>query len=743
MSNFIKNQQEENMYLSETLKAIEKELIKETENLQHKNKSLISSRKEMWEAGVHFSDDVDRIPELLNYLSEVSRESRTYDSVVKNVEKYTRMINTPYFARIDFKEENYDSEKIYIGMHSLIDSDTKDIYIYDWRAPISSMFYRCELGNGSYISPQGIIEGNITLKRQYKIEKSVLKFFFDSSVKIDDEILQQVLSRNASPKMRNIVETIQKEQDMIIRDTDNELLIVQGVAGSGKTSIALHRIAFLLYEGLSSRLQANNVIIISPNDTFSRYIEGVLPELGEDNVENLTFDKIIRKHICCGYLTESRSEQLERLVTAQEKDDFAVLDSSIKFKGSVEFVNILNRLVRYCEKHLIDFQDIYYDKKIIYTRQELRNFFLDNKINLPIAKRLNRIENMILNKIHALRKERLQKIEEVVEKCDNHRLEIKAFARLMAIKESDNFINYLKKFTVVNYVKLYYKMFSNKKLFLMLARGLQLPRNIEDILEATEINFLKNKINYEDCAALLYIKFKLEGSDNFSQIKQVVIDEAQDYYPLQYEVFKLLFKEARYTVLGDYNQSLERQGNANLYNDIERIFGKKKSIKLFMKKSFRSSYEINRFSKKLLDGKEEIISFDRHEEEPKIISAKDIYNMDRLISEDIDELYKKGYETIGVICKTRSAALEAEHRLKELVSVKILDKSEDEIKKGVLVVPSYLAKGLEFDAVIVYNASNRKYKSEIDRRLFYVACTRALHQLHVYYVGEKNKFLSI
>ena len=741
MSNFEQNQKEESLYLQRTLEVIKRELEKEKDNLENKTKDLIASRREMWEEGVHFSDDVDRIPEIIHYLSEVNRETRDYSSVIKSLDKYNKMLNTPYFGRFDFAEEGYDTEKIYVGTYNLIDQNTDEIYIYDWRAPISSIFYRCELGKGSYKSPVGILEGEVLLKRQYKIEKSKLKYFFDSSIKINDEILQEVLSKNSSQKMRSIVETIQKEQDIIIRDMENELLIVQGVAGSGKTSIALHRIAFLLYEGLSSKLSINNIIIISPNGIFSKYISSVLPELGEENVEQITFNEIIEKIISKDYIVETRETQLETFILSQEQKEFMLKNNSMKFKGSLEFVKLLDRLIEYYERSIIDFEDIYYDGEIIETRQNLRNFFLDNKINMPIAKRLKRMENMILNKIHPLRSSRLKKIEKVVESCGNHALEIKSFARLMAVKEAKIFMDHLRDFTKVNYIELYKLLFKNKRLFFKLTEGLKLPYNIEEIINYTEINLLKSNINYEDCAPLIYMKLKLEGNDSFSEIKQVVIDEAQDYYPLQYHVFKLLFKGARYTVLGDFNQSLERSGNIELYDIIEQILNKTKATKLFMKKSFRASYEINSFTNKLLKDEQEVISFERHESKPRIIYKENTHSLDNSIAEEVNMLYKKGYESIAVICKTKKEAKSAEERLRSLVEVKVLKDTDSEIKKGVLVMPSYLAKGLEFDAVIVYNASDNNYKSEMDRRLLYVACTRALHHLTIYYTGKKSVFV--
>lgn len=742
MKDFNENEQEEIMYLEKTLTVIKKALQKGMSSLNGKLTSVISSRKEMWEGSVHFSEDFDRIPEMNHFLSEVTRETRDYTSVEKKIQRYSKMLKSPYFGRFDFIEADYeDVEKIYIGIGNLMDEATDEIFVYDWRAPISSIFYRCELGQGYYDSPVGKIEGEVLLKRQYKIQDSKLKYFFDSSIRINDEILQEVLSCNSSAKMKSIVETIQKEQDIIIRDVENELLIVQGVAGSGKTSIALHRIAFLLYCGLSSKLGINNIIIVSPNSIFSKYISEVLPELGEENVEQITFDNIISQILAKKFLIETRQGQLENLIVSNEDKKNLIKMESIKFKGSIIFVKILNNLIEYYERCLIDFKDIYYDGEVIETRQEMRNFFLINKINIPPAKRLKRIENMILNKIHPLRKKRLRKIENIVEKNGNHMLEIKAFSRLLAIKEAKNFMEYIHSFTQIDYIKIYKFLFFKKGLLSNLSQGLQLPKDIDEIISETNKELSEDHISYEDSIALLYLKLKLEGNEDFSEIKQVVIDEAQDYYPLQYEIFKLLFKDARYTVLGDFNQTLEKCGDKMIYDDVPQILNKRKSVKMFLNKSYRSSYEINSFIQRLSNEKNQLIPFERHEDDPKVFYMKNKDLLDKKISQDINKYFQQGYESIAVICKTMKEAEEVEGRLRSLVNVKLLNDEDSKIKNCALVMPSYLAKGLEFDAVLIYNCSAENYKNEFDKRLIYIACTRALHKLNIYYTGNRSPLI--
>ena len=519
MNDYELNKQEELLYLENTLNFLKKELEKNKYDINFRKRDLISSRREMWQESVHSSNDFDRVPEMLQQLSEVDSQNYNYEKALERIKKYTRILNSPYFGRFDFKEDTYDdTDQIYIGLYNLIDNDTSSILIYDWRSPISSMFYQCEIGKGSYNAPLGAISGDIFMKRQYKIKNSELKYFFDSSITINDDILQEVLSHNSSSNMKNIVETIQKEQDVIIRDTENELLIVQGVAGSGKTSIALHRIAYLLYVGMGSKLYSNNIIIISPSSVFSKYISGVLPELGEENVEETTFDNIIVDFLDNKFIFESRKQQLETLIINNNHQNLNIKMENTKFKGSKTFVNILDRLIHYYEHNLTHFEDLYYDGKIIETKQQLNNLFLNGKMDMPICKRLKRIESMMLNRIHPLRKSRLEKIQKIVLNGACHGLEIKSFSRLMAIKEAKVLMKHIHKFTQVDYADLYKLLFNKSGLLLKLSKGLELPKNINQMILETNENLHEGYINYEDCAPLLYIKLRLNGRDRKSVV---------------------------------------------------------------------------------------------------------------------------------------------------------------------------------------------------------------------------------
>ncbi|WP_026882912.1 HelD family protein [Clostridium akagii] len=742
MSEVSKEKILEQDYLDKTLKFIGESLFNLQNNLDERLSKFRASGKEMWENSSHSSNDEDKIPEMNSSLMEFRTADRNFHNSKSELNKYNRAIKSPYFGRFDFVEEGYDDqEQIYIGRFNIMNKKTDDIYVYDWRAPVSSMFYRCEVGKASYAAPNSTINGEVKLKRQYKIEDSKLNYYFDSSTGINDEILQEVLGHNSSSKMKNIVETIQREQDIIIRDIDSDLLIVQGSAGSGKTSIALHRIAFLLYVGLGLKLKSNNIIIISPNSIFSNYISDVLPELGEENVKEITYDEIIKKYLGNEFCIENRSSALESLIGNQSVTQGKNRLNNIKFKGSLDFITILDRFIEYYEHHMIHFQDVYYDGTVVVTKQILKNEFLNNEIKMPMAKRLKRIERRVLYKTHPMREARLAKIYEIVRQHPWHEFQIKSFSRLISIKKSKSTINTIRSFTNVDCFEIYKCFFNKKNLLKKLSVGIELPDNIDDIIEVTAKNLNNGAITFEDSACLLYIKLIVEGDENYDEIRQVVIDEAQDYYPIQYKIFSILFKNARYTVLGDYNQVIEREKTDEIYKEIYSILNKEKAIKLTLKKSYRSSFEISSFAKQFLCSSEIIEAFERHEEEPMLSNMNNLDEMNGNIKKLTGKYYAQGLQSIGIICKTEEQKINVYKKLKNLIKVDMLSEEKKENKGGTVLISSYMAKGLEFDAVIIYDVSDENYNTELDKKLLYIECTRPLHRLAIFYTGEKSRFI--
>ena len=319
MSDYEALLQQEQLYLDKVTNFLNEQIVLGGEAVDEQKKNLIALRKEMWAEGVPAADDYDRNIELTQYHTMERKETSQYEHKLGKLEKYKKVLEKPYFGRVDFTEEEESKEAVYIGYQNIMNDENYDVMVYDWRAPIASMFYRNELGTASYEAPCGEIRGEISLKRQYEIEKGKLNYFFDCSLTITDDMLKEALGNNASTYMKNIVETIQKEQDMVIRNKGNDVLIVQGVAGSGKTSIAMHRIAFLLYERMAEGLTSDNIMIISPNHLFGEYVSTVLPELGEDNVKYSTMEDFFEMHFRNTIRMRSRSSQLEYVITNRNR----------------------------------------------------------------------------------------------------------------------------------------------------------------------------------------------------------------------------------------------------------------------------------------------------------------------------------------------------------------------------------------------------------------------------------------
>ncbi|MHB1420333.1 MAG: HelD family protein [Bacillota bacterium] len=743
MADDLHDMAEERAYLVNTMTVLNKELAMENDILPGKRSRLLALRRDLWENTVHFTDDYDRLAEIKQYHQEVENQTASYHSTYQQIEKYKKLLASPYFGRFDFLEEDSsDREQIYLGLATLIDSETHNILIYDWRAPLSSVFYRHELGAVSYEAPSGTIFGDVSLKRQYKIQHSQLKYYFDCSVIINDEILQEALGNNALAKMKNIAETIQKEQDLIIRDTEHDILFVQGVAGSGKTSIALHRIAYLLYTGINSGLRSHHMLIVSPNAVFSKYISNVLPELGEENARQTTFEDLVHHLLQDRLAIETRNAQLESLIVSQNSQEAALRKQCIEFKGSTAFIKILDRLIAHYERHLIDFEDIYYCGRILATRQQLKNLLLNDKIGMPLARRLKRIKHKMLEQISRLRKVALEKIERVVQLSEGHDLEIRSFSRLLSIKQTRPLRQQLRRVTEVDYLQLYKFLFSDRRLFLKLAQGIALPESLEWIISSTMTNLDNNEIDYEDSAPLLYLKLSIDGCDLFTEIKHVVIDEAQNYYPLQHAVFKLLFNDGvRYTVLGDTHQTIERDTTSLLDVGIAKILGKSNPAIFSLYKSYRSSFEISAFTQKLPEIKQEFIAFERHGTAPMVVCRDSAEAVTRAMADDLEMFLEQGYASVAVICKTAAEAQVLTAKLKKLTGLELVDICDKEFDSGVLVIPAYMANGLEFDVVLIHGASKDNFSSHLDRKLLYIACTRALHRLALYYTGEKSPFI--
>ena len=706
--------------LAQTISLAEEQLKQAKEAADKKKSEIIEAKKDVREntehgiTSLYTSDSFEALVELSQYINPVTDKIIDYEEEEHKILLLEKMIKSPYFARIDFKFDDEDEfEKIYIGRSSLRKNSYQEMYVYDWRSPIASIFYRFMTGEAFYDAPCGRVTGELNLKRQYEIKNGKLEYFFDSDVQIVDEFLRQLLSQNTTAKMKAIVETIQHEQDVVIRDMENDLLMVQGVAGSGKTSIALHRAAYLMYQGLQTKLSANNIMIISPNSIFEQYISNVLPELGEDNVISSVFEDILSA-LLIGRKIQSRNDFLENLIVNSKYKEIS--RNSIEFKTSSFFREILDQFLIDIPRQWIEFEDVYYEGKCVVSRQILKDKIL-GRTETPLGIKLEQLEDYILEQIFGTGKGRGHKEEKNL------------------IKQE------IQKFIKIDIVELYKILFSNEAYFYSLLQNSNLSQGIKSIWEYTRENLEADRLYYDDAIAIAYLYLKIYGTNKYKNIKQVVIDEAQDYYPLQYEIFNLLFSNAKFTILGDMKQTLAKKEDISFYEQIQKILNKKKSSLIMLDKSFRCTNEILNFSLKFIEKSSQIKSFNRNGDSPKVYIAD---NSEIFIDEIVKEInlcQEKGFQSICLICKTEKNSIYLFNKIKHKLDIQLIKNGSVSDLQGVFILPVYMSKGLEFDTVLICDADSQNYHDEDDKNLLYVACTRALHKLSLFCENEVSPLI--
>ena len=673
-----KEQKYEEKHLDDTIKIIRGKISELGQELYDREEKVLEFKELIWDSK-HDMDPAEMRFMMAQSDAEVIRMQRKG----KYFQSLFRIQGKPYFGMIKFTDDDLkEEEEVYIGITHV--EDNLKYYVHDWRSPICSLFYDYETGRAQYSSPDGIIKGNLSVKRQYTIENGKLKGIFDTSINIADEVLQQVLSEDSNDKMKNIVNTIQEEQNRVIRNVEDKTLIVQGIAGSGKTSVALHRIAFLLYK--IKNLSSNNVLIFSPNKVFSEYISNVLPELGEDNTLQTTFTKFMESN-----LYEYRNiEEYTKFIERYYKDKNIDKDL-ITFKQSDEIVDLIDKYIDNYVKETYFINDLD-TRDFTYTKEEL-NYFLHERYNhMKFYEILPIIATKICDTHYKGKKTYHKRIVSLLTKLLNRPKDIKTIYK--------NF--YLSKYFIDNY-----------------------KRNISE----KEINsWLKtNTLNYEDACIMIYMKGLLEGFDYKALIKQVVIDEAQDYNKLQYRIIKQIFKQSGFTILGDINQTINPYYKYNSLEDLKEIFNEDTKY-LELTKTYRSTEEIIDYTNKIL-GLKYVTAIRKANNHP--ILTRDNTNLKDNLIKDITNLEKE-YKSIAIITKTDEEANKIYDLLKDdLKTISLLNSNTEKFNRDLIVVPAYTAKGLEFDAVIIYTDKDNKY-IDTEKNLYYVACTRAQHQLIIY-----------
>ncbi|MDU2291493.1 AAA family ATPase [uncultured Clostridium sp.] len=693
MNKFEFLQEEQNLEV--TLELLSKEILNYIQKRKDVADYILEYRKKFIE---EYRDDEDKVMEYFDHERYVKEEM--YRTIDRKLAEFTKLKESPYFGKVNFEDNGY-AEQIYVGRYGLTPEGSFDAAVVDWRAPVASLFYKGTLGETSYKSPDGEVPVDILARRQIMIKKGKLEGFFDSDVDVKDDILQMILSSNAGEKLKDIVMTIQKEQDEIIREERMKVVVVNGVAGSGKTTIALHRVAYLLYN-FREQL-GDKVLILGPNDIFIDYIRDVLPTLGESNVNQQTFAHFAMNEIGLNESVVDFTAYLEEVLKGNEE-----VINEIKYKAGEEFIAVLDKKCEELENNYFEFEPVkFFDEEVV-SLDEINELFEKHYKYMPLFRRSQKIKRVIISKLKDKRDELVRNLNaEVKDKLaslSEEQLAIEQnnieFQRRLRVREivgelmvqKDNLAHWIDNKNIVDI----YKEFTNTE-----------------------------QLSYLDLPAILYMMIKLDGKKTKHDIKHIVIDEAQDYSMLQFIVLKELTGCRSYTIVGDANQRLIKVEEEPAMLKLKSLFGG--FVKNYaLNKSYRSTFQIMEYASKLLD-ENAIVPFVRkgkYDVEEVNINDKD--DLIDTILETLEDYDDENYDNIAIITKDKEDLKKIAPELKKFTKLLAFDREEVMYRGGKVIVPSYYAKGLEFDGVIIVN-----FDDKTDDLVKYIMTTRALHRLKV------------
>ncbi|TCP69371.1 RNA polymerase recycling motor HelD [Baia soyae] len=726
---------------------------------------IVDIRNRFWEdVSVNLEDPDDAIETAASMKQQaevLSERERSHRLMHKQGKILRRLQDNPYFGRIDFREEEggaaQETEAIYIGIASFYDDETDEFLIYDWRAPISSMYYDCTPGSACYQTLDGRISGEMELKRQFLIRRGQIQSMFDTGVTIGDELLQEVLGQNSDSQMKSIVGTIQREQNQIIRDEKSKLLIVQGAAGSGKTSAALQRVAYLLYRHRDT-LSADQILLFSPNAMFNSYIATVLPDLGEENMQQTTFQEYLEHQVGADLEVEDPFSLMEYTLSQTDQDGYHTRMAGIRWKAGMSFLELIEQYIEQLGQEDLRFQDLAFRDRIIVSKQEIEKHFYDYDRKLPIPNRLKLTAEWILKQLRQFEvsERKADWVDEEIELLDNEayyrvhqRLqkekgftdstfddfdrERALLAQLLLRDLTKPLRKGIENFTFVDVLGTYRQLFTQQELI----------SGFQTVAKQTVEHLDSRTLPYEDATPYVYFKALLQGFQMNTKIRHVFIDESQDYSPFQYAFLRRLFPRSKMTVLGDLNQSIYAHTVDGVGVElICALFEGEYIEKFVLTKSYRSTKQIGEFTQQLLIGGEKIEPFDRSGKLPVLAQVSDEQEHHQQIYQWISELQERGHKSIAIICKDHQECEHVYEKFQDEIPVSFIKKATLSFAQGIIIIPTYLSKGIEFDAVILYDASDRCYHRDEERKLFYTACTRAMHELYLCSRGEVSRFLA-
>ena len=689
-------------YLSHVTESLKHRIVQLDESIEVGQKEIEGMHEYYWE---NYTEMDQYGYENFDNQQALLHEINASNEKIELRRRFRKMMDSPFFGRVDFCYEGEDEPEIfYIGIANLAEENGGLPLIYDWRAPVSGLFYDFDKGPASYQAPLGEIHGDIAAKWQYKIRGGKMIYEFESDVKIDDEILKAELGSNGDVQLKNIIRTIQKEQNAIIRNTSDRIMVIQGAAGSGKTSIALHRIAYLLYHDRKN-LKSSSVLVLSPNGVFSDYISHILPELGEENIREMSFDLFAYKRLknvvsdC-----EDRYDLIERQIAGLCDEKL------LKEKLSRDFLDRMEGYLVELEDSLMNFRDVEH-RGVVKKEQEIIELFYFKFMDIPLLSRMDAVAEYFIDEVETLKGFDLP---------DEEREAVK---------------------------NRFYRMYETRDLYVLYNRFLRQ----EGFPSLPQVQYEKRKLRYEDVYPVLYLKYRLETQQEDSGVRHLIVDEMQDYSMIQYLIIQRLFK-CRMTILGDREQTMDGE-QQDVLTFLPKIFGKD-IRRIVMNKSYRNTVEIASYANKLA-GITEVELFERHgkpvvekefpglEEALESVVRELRLEKQAVIAENADEGVEDiiSYETAAVIARTADEARETYYILKEKLEAEgfdtkerlsLLHRDSTNFQKGLTVTTFYMAKGLEFDQV--FSVFPGKDRSPIVERARYIAATRALHELYMYEV---------
>lgn len=712
------------------------------------------------------------------YSEELETKEKLYAITHKNLQKYYESHNQPYFGRIDFREYRREKETFYIGKFGLGDLSNGDEKVIDWRSPIADLYYSGTFGESFYRAPMGIISGDLSLKRKFLVKDCELIDAFDEGINeiilkssdeegsaLIDEYLRINLEQSVSSKLKDVVATIQKEQNDIIRAEKNNALIVQGSAGSGKTTVALHRLAYLLYK-YKEKLNGEDILVIAPNKLFLDYISDVLPDLGVDNVKQNTFEGIALDVLGIKGKVYSKDKKLSQILEGKEDDNSKLIINSSRLRGTSEFKELIDKYIEYMEAKDLEIEDIKVEHYTLFEKEEIKRLYAKDMAHLSLNKRKDEIKRYftlkiddkikaILDKldfsyeyqISRLKRtmedsaDRRKKLIKIYDERDNKKSEIK-------VKSRKSFDDYFDIWKQVDTRKMYIDFFNNEDIFKELV-----SRKIPEILahnirEELNNNYEKGIIDSDDLAAMLYLKIKIEGVPEKFKYKHIVIDEAQDYSIFQITVLKELVDSNSLTIVGDVGQGIYYyKGIESWEKLISEVFSNEASY-VQLTQSYRSTVEIIQFANKVLSKQENKIKpampVLRHGKTPEVIEFKTNKEFCEKVDNIVNEVESINKNSIAIIGRTYEECKKIKDSMKKYSKFNwdLIKDTDKNLKLKKIIIPSYMTKGLEFDCSVLYNCNEENYSNnELDKKMLYVALTRALHLEYVFYSGKRSKLI--